>query len=116
VSGNQQQIARLGVSYSAVASRAKESTVNVFTKLPLLALALVLPTASFAQSGDATYCTALSNKYERYVSSNDRNHRQTTPPNNVSVAMSKCQSASAEAIPVLEKALQSAKLDLPPRG
>jgi hypothetical protein len=90
--------------------------MTAWTKLPIVALLLALPTATFAQSGDAAYCTALANKYERYVNSNDREHRQPTPPNSVSVAMSKCQSSSAQAIPILEKALRDAKLDLPARG
>jgi hypothetical protein len=90
--------------------------MTALTKLSLVALALGLPTATFAQSDDAKYCMALSDKYQRYVSSNDRDHRQPTPPTDVSVAMSKCQVDWAGSILVLEKALQGAKVDLPPRG
>jgi hypothetical protein len=90
--------------------------MTALTKLSLVALALALPTVTFAQSDDAKYCTALSDKYQRYVSSNDPHYRLPTPPTEVSVAMSKCQANWASAIPVLEKALQGAKLDLPPRG
>ena len=90
--------------------------MTILTKLPLVALVLALPASSVAQSGGATYCTALATKYQRYVNSNDRHYRQATPPTDVSVAMSKCQSDWASSIPVLERALQAARVDLPPHG
>jgi hypothetical protein len=90
--------------------------MNASAKFLLSALVFALPAVASAQADDTSYCTALSTKYQRYVSSNDRHHRQPTPPNGVSVAMSKCQVDGAGSIPILERALLAAKLDLPPRG
>jgi hypothetical protein len=87
------------------------------TKLVMLVgvLSAVSPLAAFAQSADATYCSALTAKYQSYL--NDTGKRgQDTPPVAVSTAMSKCQSDPASSIPVLEGALKDAKLSLPPRG
>jgi hypothetical protein len=90
--------------------------MNASAKILLGALVFALPAAAFAQSGDTSYCMALSSKYQRYVSTNELHYRTPTPPNDVSVAISQCHSNWASAIPVLERALQAAKLDLPPHG
>ena len=78
-------------------------------------LVLSLPASTLAQSNGSAYCRALSDKYQRYVATNDGRHRAQTNagPDN---AMSHCQSDPASAIPVLERALQDAKVDLPPRA
>jgi hypothetical protein len=84
----------------------------------IASIALALPIAAFAQSNtaDANYCSALSDDYERYALGRQehKGHRDTTP--NVALAMTKCQSDTAAAIPVLEKALTDAKVPLPPRS
>ena len=81
-------------------------------------ITLALPIAAFAQSGtaDATYCSALSDDYERYVLGREerRGHHDSTPL--VALAMTKCQTDAASAITVLEKALTDAKIPLPPRS
>jgi hypothetical protein len=75
--------------------------------LPLTVIALPLATA--AQTADANYCRALSNAY-----------RSTAPTSSLSdvdvpVAMAKCAAGdTAAGIPVLEKALENAKVNLPP--
>jgi hypothetical protein len=80
----------------------------------LASLSFALSTTAFAQSGDSKYCTALSNKYQTYAQDNGgRSHN--TPSAAVASAMSKCSSDPASAIPVLEGALNSAKVSLPPR-
>ena len=69
---------------------------------------LALPVAAFAQSNDAGYCYALSKTYRDTVT------RTQTPSLTVPVAMSKCGTAgNADAISVLEKALQANGVALP---
>jgi hypothetical protein len=76
---------------------------------------LALPLAASAQSADSRYCSSLSSTYERYgQDSGGRSHN--TPPANVAAAMGQCNSNPASAIPVLEKALNDAKIPLPSRG
>jgi hypothetical protein len=78
------------------------------------ASAFGLAGSAFAQSADSNYCNALSQSYTRYAQANDgRSHN--APPADVAAAMSKCDSAPASAIPVLEKTLTDAKISLPPR-
>ena len=89
--------------------------MNVSMKLFLSALVLSLPVAAFAQSADTTYCSALSDKYSRYL---DMSSKKGAQPQSLDAkaAVGKCQASdTASSIPVLEKALKNAKLDLPPR-
>ena len=83
----------------------------------LACMAVVLPAAAWAQqSTDATYCSALTQKYQRYVGQNDAKHRAQNPDATMNSAIAECNTGNAaHAIPVLEKALQDAKVDLPPR-
>lgn len=82
----------------------------------LLALACVaLPFAASAQSNDSKYCSALGDKYNTYVLSSGGKSHNTAPPD-VANALSKCSSDAAGAIPVLEKALNDAKVSLPSRS
>jgi hypothetical protein len=90
--------------------------MNTATKILLTAFACTLPAISFAQSADAGYCMALSSKYQRYVASNDPHYRTPTPSANVSNAMASCQVDASRAIPVLEKALRDALVELPPHA
>jgi hypothetical protein len=81
-------------------------------------IVLALPVAAFAQAhtADANYCSTLSDNYERYALGRQehKGHHDSTP--NVALAMTKCQTDSTSAIPVLEKALRDAKIPLPPRS
>ena len=85
-------------------------------KLLFAAVALMLPTTVFAQSSDTQYCAALTAKYDRYV--NNPSGGRGSQPDNAAIggAKSKCASNPAAGIPVLERALKDAKIDLPPRG
>lgn len=85
------------------------------TALSLLA-ALALPVTTWAQAGDTGYCQALSDKYQRYVVGTSGTGRSSAPNLKVSEASSKCSSDAGGSIPVLEKALKDARLDLPPRN
>jgi hypothetical protein len=81
----------------------------------LAGASLVLPLAASAQSNDSKYCSALTSQYETYAQDNGgKSHN--APPAAVGVAMSKCSSDPASAIPVLEGALNQAKVALPPRS
>lgn len=75
------------------------------------------PAVASAQSNDTTYCTALSDTYQRYVYTRGSRGARSSPTADVGTAMSKCTTGdAASAIPVLENALKNAGLSLPPRG
>ena len=83
----------------------------------LSSFAFLLPTAALAQSGDAAYCASLAEKYQRYIGQDEAAHRSRNPIAAINNAISDCNSGkAASAIPVLERALRDAKIDLPPRG
>jgi hypothetical protein len=76
---------------------------------------LGLPVAASAQSADAKYCAALSEKYDGYIdTAGDKGGRAT--PTEVVIAMERCKTDPASSIPVLEKQLKAARLTLPPRN
>ncbi|MBN9086716.1 MAG: hypothetical protein J0J01_07400 [Reyranella sp.] len=77
---------------------------------------VVLPAAAWAQQGDVAYCSALGQKYERYVGDNAQRDRGVQRNATVTAAIIKCKTDSASSIPVIEKALKDAKFNLPPRG
>jgi hypothetical protein len=90
--------------------------VNASLKWLLPVLVVSLPVAASAQSSDKQYCSALSDKYQRYL---DQQVKDAFQPGALEarVAIEKCKAGdTAAAIPPLERALQAAKLDLPPRG
>jgi len=71
-----------------------------------------------AQMSDADYCRALTQKYEAYVSgatSVSSAHLLNTV--DVNVAVAQCEAGNtASGIPVLERKLRDARIDLPARG
>jgi hypothetical protein len=83
--------------------------------LPVVAVALAFPAASFAQSSDAAYCNALVAKYEQYLGQDSKSGQE---PQNVAAktGVEKCKTGDTSGIPAIEKALKDAKFDLPPRG
>lgn len=89
------------------------------TKRILLGSAIVaatlMPFAAFAQSADATYCSALVQKYEQYV---DRNAGRVQQPASLDAraGVEKCKAGDTNGVPAIEKALRNAKIDLPARG
>lgn len=71
---------------------------------------VAMPLFAYAQSpADVAYCNKLTSTYRGVAQLN------STPDATVPVAMSKCATAPAEAIPVLEKALTDNKVTLPKR-
>jgi hypothetical protein len=90
--------------------REETDHMTTMTKVLLAAAAFALPFAAAAQSNDAKYCKALSDTYRQTVA------KDTTPNADVPVAMAKCEAGDpAVGIPILEKALKDAKVNLPPR-
>jgi hypothetical protein len=81
------------------------------------AMAALLPFAAWAQTSDADYCKALTQKYETYVSNMSVGRSAGSGTIDASVAISQCKDGkTAAAIPVLEQKLRDARIDLPPRG
>ena len=80
----------------------------------VLAFAVSLPLAASAESSDAEYCKALVAKYETYVVHPDGRFPN---PGTVdgSVAAAQCKVGNPAGIPVLERKLRDARIDLPAR-
>jgi len=69
-----------------------------------------------AQGNDAGYCMALAEKYATYVNNMTSGRSPQQDSVEGRVALEQCKKGeSAAAIPVLERKLRSAKIDLPPR-
>jgi hypothetical protein len=80
----------------------------------------VLPAVASAQTagGDVAYCHALSKIYVRYIGWDFTygEYARQRANNDAQVAVTKCQSDPAFAIPVLERELRAQNFTLPPRG
>ena len=88
-------------------------TITLF----MICASALLPAAVHAQQlADGAYCSALGAQYQRYVGDNNVQHRSQQRDATVDVAIAQCSSNSARSIPVIEKALRDARVDLPPRG
>jgi len=92
-------------------------TMNKTMKLAvggLLAAAFMVAAGVPAQANDAAYCSALVQKYERHLVGESKNR----PPAGVETrqAAEQCKAGDTKGIPVLEKALSSAKIPLPSRS
>jgi hypothetical protein len=91
--------------------------MNIFIKglLPVVAVALAFPAASFGQSKDVAYCGALVAKYHQYLNQDSKRGDQ---PQSLAAkdGVEKCKTGDTSGIPAIEKALKDAKFDLPPRG
>jgi len=82
--------------------------------VPVLGLALAL--GGTARADDASYCKALAREYQRYVVKIDSGHTVQRGSTEASVALAQCQSGNPAGIPVLERELRNAKVELPSRG
>src|SRR5262245_54201302 len=100
-------------------SRTLAITTTALLNVPLktllvAALSVELPLAASAQSNDVKYCQALLVKYDTFfVKSSSHGPRRVDSA--AEVAASKCREGDPAGIPGLEKALQNAKIALPPR-
>ena len=80
-------------------------------------VALSLPCSAMAQTDDAAYCSALIQKYYRYVIKIYGSHSPNTGSLDGNVAVEQCRAGNTSAgIPVLEQKLRDAREELPARG
>ena len=86
------------------------------TKCIAPVLGLLLSLGTVARADDATYCQALARDYQRYVVKIDSGHTVQRGPLDASVALEQCRNGNPAGIPVLERELRNAKVDLPARG
>jgi hypothetical protein len=90
--------------------------MSTTTKLLIGALAVMLPASPRAQADDVAYCGALIKKYQQYVITIG-GHSPNFGGTDGSVAVEQCrQGNTAAGIPVLERKLRDAKVELPKRG
>ena len=81
------------------------------------AVAALLPFGASAQTTDTDYCKALTQKYEAYISNMSVGRSPGPGTVDGSVAIAQCKDGNTAAgIPVLERKLRDARIDLPPRG
>lgn len=79
----------------------------------ILAAAFLAAGAS-ADTKNAAYCDAVVQKYERYLGGNAKN--RTTAGVETRHAVEGCKAGDHSGIATIEKALENAKITLPPRG
>ncbi len=83
-------------------------------------LVLLMPTLATADpAGDRRYCAALIDKYVRYVGTSEYSGLAGKQFNDGDgrLAIAKCDAGdTAKGIPILERRLRDAKIDLPPRS
>ncbi len=79
-------------------------------------LIAAMPAIAWAQSADTNYCNALSATYLKYVNNPGTGRGSQPASATVSEAQGQCAANPAAGIPVLERALKDARVNLPPRG
>ena len=94
--------------------------MKTFSPWTAVAIALLLPSAVFAQTGaasssDVAYCKALATKYERYLDQDTHKASQSASPES-RASLEQCKAGNPTGIAGLEKALKDAGFDLPPRS
>jgi len=81
----------------------------------VLAAAFLLASGVLADTRDAAYCNAVVQKYERYVAGGSAKSRPSVGLESRH-AVEQCKAGDMSGIAVIEKALENAKVPLPPRG
>ena len=76
---------------------------------------LMMPAMAFAQMSDAAYCSALTERYQTYVHNSSTNRNPPSPDAESAIAQCKAGNTAA-GIPVLERKLRDARVDLPKRS
>jgi hypothetical protein len=74
------------------------------------------PQQASAPMTDAQYCMALVSRYDTLVNKAGKSGGMLSTNNAANVAAAKCRSGDASDMKDLERALQDARIDLPPRG
>jgi len=82
----------------------------------ILLLIAAMPAVALAQSADTNYCNALSATYLKYVNNPGTGRGNQPPSATIGEAQNQCDRNPAAGIPVLERALKDARVNLPPRG
>ena len=83
----------------------------------IIGFTIMLPVAAMAQTNDQAYCKALSQKYRAYIGDLSTSRTASTSALDAQLAIEQCKAGNAgAAIPVLEKKLRDARIDLPPRS
>ena len=83
----------------------------------LPAAVVLMPLAASAQMNDAAYCKALTQKHEIYISNMSVGRSPGAGTVDGNVAIEQCKAGNTAAgIPILEKKLRDARIDLPARG
>jgi len=81
------------------------------------ALIVLLPGGALAQMSDTDYCQALAQRYQAYLGNMTGGRTPVPGPVDGMVAVEQCKAGNTAAgIPVLERKLRDAKIDLPPRS
>lgn len=89
----------------------RRKAINAKVVYLIAGLSLVVPLTGFAQSADANYCATLAKLYRATAP------KHSAAMNSVPAAIAKCEAGDyAVGIPVLEKALTNAKVELPARS
>ena len=94
--------------------------IRTFSPWTAVALALLMPSVVFAQTGassssDVAYCKALATKYERYLDQTTNKGMQSQSVES-RASLEQCKAGNPTGIAGLEKALKDAGFDLPPRS
>ena len=92
-----------------------ESTLRFFAGTLSVGASLLMAFAAFAQSNAALYCSALIARYETYLSSTGQEvgGGQTA----ARMAIDECKAGNTKSgIPVLERRLKKAGIELPTHG
>ena len=80
-------------------------------------LIALMPGLALAEMSDAAYCQALAQKYQAYLGNMTSGRTPMPGPVDGMVAVEQCKAGNTGAgIPVLERKLRDARIDLPPRG
>lgn len=74
------------------------------------------PQQASARLTDTQYCDALVTRYDTYLNKDARRGAMLSTNVAANVAAAKCRAGDSSGIADLERALQDAKIDLPPRS
>lgn len=93
----------------------KIQTTCLISALAFASVASLSTMPASAQGNDISYCHALAGKYQEYVGHGSAGRHGGVDDQNVDarLAVDKCNAGDASGIPVLEHALQDAKVELP---
>ncbi len=81
----------------------------------VLAAAFLLAAGASADTKNAAYCDAVVQKYDRYIAGGSAKSRPTVGLE-TRHAVEQCKAGDFSGIAAIEKALENAKISLPPRG